>query len=241
MRKELEELRCNKNADRGAIRVGAWRVGAWEDEIPDAGMRFSRVFGRFAGICVVLAVMIFFGADRARGQILHNFEFSGGFGYSTGDNGLAGLTVGTSLWVSRRVSVGFDYDSLYDNSSIGTFDITSIGHTAVKSHLQNFLVGPRVYFSGKRIKKYKFNPFAEVRIGDSLLSQRLQSVNAGSVSASAHSFSWLLGGGGEYSFNNHWSGRLNLDLLRTHIADNGQSRLRIGLGVAYTIAGRGPE
>jgi opacity protein-like surface antigen len=233
MRKESS---CNKNADRCAI-----SIGAWEDENPGAGMRFTRVFRRFAGICVVLAVMIFFGADRARGQIVHNLEFSGGFGYSTGDNGLAGLTVGTSLWMSRRVSLGLDYDSLYDNSSIGTFDLTSIGHTAVKSHLQNFLVGPRVFFSAKRIKKYKFNPFAEVRIGDSLLSQTLRSVNVGSTSASAHSFSWLVGGGGDYAFNSHWSGRVNLDLLRTHIADNGQSRLRIGLGVAYTIAGRGPK
>jgi opacity protein-like surface antigen len=185
--------------------------------------------------------MIFFGADRARGQIIHNLEVSGGFAYSTGDNGVAGLTVGTSLWVSPRVSLGLDYDSLYDNSSIGAFDLTSIGHTAVKSHLQNFLVGPRVFFSAKRIKKYNFSPFAEVRIGDSLLSQRLRSVNAGSASASAHSFSWLLGGGGEYAFNRHWSGRLNLDLLRTHIADNGQSRLRIGLGMAYTFAGRGTK
>ena len=125
-----KESKCNKNTDRGVMSIGAWDV-----ENP-GGMRFTTEFRRFAGICIVLAVMIFFGADRARGQILHNLEVSGGFGYSTGDNGLAGLTVGTSLWVSRRVSLGFDYDSLYDNSSIGTFDLTSVGHTAVKSHLQ---------------------------------------------------------------------------------------------------------
>ncbi len=231
-----KESRCNKNPDRGVM-----SIGAWENENRGDGKRFTRVFRQFAGIGIVLAVMIWFGADRAHGQLVHNLEVSGGFGYSTGDNGVAGLTVGTSLWMSRRVSLGFDYDSFYDNSSIGAFDLTSAGHTTVKSHLQNFLVGPRIFFSPKRIKKYRFNPFAEVRIGDSLLSQTIRSVNVGSASASAHSFSWLLGGGGDYAFNNHWSGRLNLDLLRTHLADNGQSRLRIGLGVAYTFAGRGPR
>jgi opacity protein-like surface antigen len=223
----------NTNCDTGGRRVGQQKSLARGN--------FQGPSKRLGGICLILAMVMFCGVSRARGQIINNFEFSGGFAYSTGDGGLGGLTVGTSLWVHPRVSLGLDYDSVYDNSSIGTFELTSIGHTAVKSHLQNFLVGPRVFFSAKRIKKYHFNPFAEVKIGDSLLSQSLRSVNVGSASGSAHSFSWMLGGGADYAFNRHWSGRLNLDLLRTHLADVGQSRLRIGVGVAYTIAGRGTK
>ena len=70
---------------------------------------------------------------------INNFEFSGGFAYNTGMADLGGLTVGTSLWMNRRFRWVSDYDSVYDNSSIGTFELTSIGHTAVKSHLQNFV------------------------------------------------------------------------------------------------------
>lgn len=58
------------------------------------------------------------------------------------------------------------------------------------------------------------------------------------MSASDSAFSWMLGGGLEYLLNPHWSGRANLEFLRTHLANEGQSRLRLVLGVTYTFGSR---
>ena len=48
----------------------------------------------------------------------------------------------------------------------------------------------------------------------------------------------MLGGGAGYVLSPHWAARANFDLLRTHFADSGQSRLRFVLGVAYTFGQR---
>jgi hypothetical protein len=70
-----------------------------------------------------------------------------------------------------------------------------------KSHLENFLVGPRIFFSTNWTDKHKLNPFGEVQIGGSHLNQKVSQVNMPTVSASETDFSWLLGGGGiAYTF-----------------------------------------
>jgi ketosteroid isomerase-like protein len=48
----------------------------------------------------------------------------------------------------------------------------------------------------------------------------------------------MLGGGADYLFSDHWSGRANVDFLRTHLANEGQSRLRLVLGIRYTFGSR---
>ena len=180
-------------------------------------------------------------SHRAAAQIIDNLEFGGGYVHVSGDNGLDGYNLSGGLWVNRRVSLGVDFDSVYDSSVVGVFDTTSIGHTAVKSHLEDYLVGPRVFFSSHHIKKYRFDPFAEVEIGGTHLHQQIQQVGSPTQAASANSFTWLLGGGADYHFNPKWSGRLKLDFMRTHLGDTGQSRLRFGLGIAYTIGARGTK
>jgi opacity protein-like surface antigen len=166
-----------------------------------------------------------------------NLEFSGGYAHLSGDGGTNGLTGGVGLWLNRRVSLNFEYDSAWDTSNLGVFEFTSVGSTAVKSHIQNWMIGPRLFFPPKELKKYKFDPFANFLIGGSHLSQKIQQLNA-SQSASGDSFSWELGGGADYQFNSQWFGRLGLDLLRTHFANEGQSHLRLVLSVGYTFAPR---
>ena len=56
-------------------------------------------------------------------------------------------------------------------------------------------------------------------------------MNVGTVATQDTAFSWLLGGGGEFRIDNHFAARVSADLLRTHIADEGQSRIRVILGV----------
>jgi hypothetical protein len=167
-----------------------------------------------------------------------NLEVNGGWVHATGDFGVDGFEIGGAYWVTSRVALAGNYDSAWDTSRVGSFELTSVGLITVKSHLQNFMVGPRIFFAKKKIKKYAFSPFAEVQLGGSHLNTKIEQVSAGEQSASDSSFSWLLGGGADYVFSQHWAARLNLDLLRTHFADAGQSRLRFVLGIAYTFGDR---
>src|ERR1700735_1231476 len=73
-------------------------------------------------------------------------EFSGAWAHISGDNGLDGFDAGAALWPQGRVSLAFDYDSAWDTSSLGAFALTSVGLISLHSHLQDFLVGPRIHF-----------------------------------------------------------------------------------------------
>jgi len=167
-------------------------------------------------------------------------DVNGGYTHISGDGGLDGFNVGASVWFSRRLSMGFDYDSGWDTSHLGVFELTQTGVIVTKSHLQNFLVGPRIFFPGvlKSEEKHiaKLIPFAEVELGASHLNSSLESPSAGtSQSASDNAFSWMVGGGADYRFSAHLAGRFKLDFLRTHFADTGQSRARLVVGIMYSL------
>jgi opacity protein-like surface antigen len=171
----------------------------------------------------------------AHGQGL---ELNGGWAHNTGDFGTNGFNVGGAWWLTNRVTIAGNYDTGWNTTTLSTFTFTQIGAIAVKSHLQNFLVGPRIFFSTDWTNKYKLNPFGEVQIGGSHLNQKISQVNHPTVSASDTEFSWLLGGGVDYLLTPHWSARANLGLLRTHFANEGQSHFRLVLGITYTFGSR---
>ena len=77
-----------------------------------------------------------------------SLELSGGYAHISGDGGLDGFNVGAAAWVTHRVSLAFDYDSAWDTSHLGAFELTQTGVIVTKSHLQDFLVGPRISFPG---------------------------------------------------------------------------------------------
>ena len=164
-------------------------------------------------------------------------EVSGGWAHATGDFGLDGFDIGAAWWFSPKVSLSANYDDTYDTSRIGTFEFTTVGAIVSKSHLQNFLVGPRFYFSGQKIKKYKITPFGEAQFGVTHLNAKIKEGLAPTISNSDSAFSWMLGAGVDYPLTSHFSARSNLDLLRTHLNAEGQSRLRFVLGIAYTFGG----
>jgi Domain of unknown function (DUF4440)/Outer membrane protein beta-barrel domain len=176
--------------------------------------------------------------QTAQGQDL---ELGGGWSHVTGDNGTDGFNVGAAWWFTKRVTMAADYDSTWDTSSLTNFAFTQVGAIATKSHLQSFVLGPRVFFSTSWTDKHKLIPFGEAQFGVSHLSQKVTQTNMPSVSASDTAFSWMLGGGADYLLSPHWSGRANLDLLRTHLANEGQSRLRLVLGIRYTFGSRTPK
>ena len=172
----------------------------------------------------------------ARGQGL---ELNGAWAHVTGDFGTDGFNVGGAWWFTKHITVAGDYESSWDTTSLSNFAFTSVGAFAVKSHLQSALFGPRIFFSTKWTDKYKLNPFGEAEFGVSHLSQTVQQASTGTnLNATDTEFAWLLGGGADYKFNPHFSGRVNLDFFRTHFANEGQSRLRLLVGITYTFGSR---
>lgn len=168
-------------------------------------------------------------------------ELGGGWSHVTGDNGTDGFNVGAAWWFTKRVTLAADYDSTWDTSSLTNFAFTQIGGIATKSHLQSILFGPRIFFSTSWTDKHKLNPFGEAEFGVSHLSQTVTQTTMPSFSASGSAFTWMLGGGADYLLSSHWSARANLDFQRTHLANEGQSRLRLVLGVRYTFGRREPN
>jgi hypothetical protein len=173
--------------------------------------------------------------QTARGQGL---ELHGGWAHITGDFGTDGFNVGGAWWFTKHITIAGDYESAWDTSNLSNFAFTQVGAIAVKSHLQSALFGPRIFFSTDWTHEHKLNPFGEAQFGVSHLHQEISQVNMPTVSASDSGFSWMVGGGAEYLFSSHWSGRANLDFLRTHLANEGQSRLRLIMGITYTLGSR---
>ena len=189
-------------------------------------------------VAIVLLSIVIALPSALRAQIVHNLEFSGGWAHVTGNNGLDGFNVGTALWLSRRISVAFDFDRAHDTSSLTAFALNS-GLITTKSSMENYLIGPRVFFNPRGVKILRtLQPFAEFQVGGSHLHSEISQVGGTTQRASDNAGTWLLGGGGDVVLSKHWVGRANLDLLRTHFANAGQSSLRLVFGVAYSFSSR---
>lgn len=173
------------------------------------------------------------------GAQLERVEVSGGWTHLTGNNGLDGLNAGAGYYVTNHVSVVGDFDFLWDTSKSSVFDLLpSTGAITFKSNEQNYLVGGRVRILGfkplKTLEKRKILPFGEILFGTSRLHQEVKDT-AGTISAEAsdRAFTWAFGGGVDYTLSAKWVARGRVDFVRTHFADEGQSRLRLNLGLAY--------
>jgi hypothetical protein len=164
-------------------------------------------------------------------------ELAGGWQYINGSNG-NGFNVGAGWYFTHHIQVAFGYDSTWKDTTIGTFQVTQIGLVTSKTRLQNWLVGPRVFFYDGEAHKHRFSVFGELQFGGSHTNTKLELITMPTISTSDTGFTWMLGGGAEYAITRHWRARGNVDLLRTHFANAGQSRLRAGLGVAYTFGTR---
>jgi opacity protein-like surface antigen len=206
----------------------------------EAGMLVHGVLLKSCKWCAILVVLTFLAtllsSQDARGQGL---ELGGGWAHDTGNFGTDGFDAHAAWWFTKRVTLAGDYDSTWDTSTLSTFAFTQSGPVAVKSHLQNVLFGPRVFFSTQWTDKHKLNPFGEAEFGVSHLSQTVTQINMPTVSESDSGFSWMLGGGADYLLSSHWSARINLDFLRTHFGNQGQSHLRMVIGLSYTFGSRG--
>jgi opacity protein-like surface antigen len=118
------------------------------------------------------------------------------------------------------------------------FQNTPVGQVSTRNHLQDWLFGPRIFFLTREVQKRRAGLFGEAQFGWSHLSSSLSAPTFSTVSTHDTAFSWMLGGGADYMVSAHWSVRGKLDFLRTHFANAGQSRLRVGVGVTYTFRNR---
>ncbi len=91
--------------------------------------------------------------------------------------------------------------------------------------MHSFDVGPRITY---RLSSGRIGAFGHLLFGFSHTN-----VNATGASDSDSSFSWVLGGGANYFFTQHFGGRAQLDLLRTNFFNQGASHPRIALGLLY--------
>jgi hypothetical protein len=165
-------------------------------------------------------------------------ELAGGYQHITGNQGTNGFNFGAGWYFTNKVSLVADYDTTWNTSTIGTFQATSVGLISSHAHLQNWLFGPRVFFGSGQVYNHTMRFFGEANFGVSHLGSELKQAGQSTISTSESSFAWMLGGGADIHITPHWTGRGNIDLLRTHFASAGQSRLRIGLGVSYTFGSR---
>ena len=169
----------------------------------------------------------------------YRWELSGGYAHISGNQGLNGFNAGASFFLNPSISLGFNFDGVWDTTILGSgvFAFTNIGLVTSKSHLYDYMSGPRIYFPGVFKPHCGVNalpvlrPFVQAQFGESTLFTQVTSVNVGTVAAQDTAFSWLLGGGGDFRIDDHFAARVSADLLRTHIADSGQSRIRVILGV----------
>jgi opacity protein-like surface antigen len=188
-------------------------------------------------VTLVLPALLLCWLAVPAGASAQGLELAGGWAYITGNNG-NGFNVGAGWYFTNHVQLAADYDTVWKDNIIGTFQLTSLGLVTSKTHLQNWLFGPRVFFYSRDVHKRRMNVFGEAQFGFSHTRTRLELVNMPSTSTTDNGFSWMLGGGAEYAITRHWAARGKLDLLRTHFANAGQSRLRLGIGLAYTFGTR---
>jgi Outer membrane protein beta-barrel domain len=184
-----------------------------------------------AGVVSMLVI-----PGRASAQ--QNLELAGGWTHITGNFGQDGFDFGAGWNFTNKVQLAADYDTAWKNSVVGTFQTTPVGEVTTHNHLQDWLFGPRIFFGTGQLRHRRVDTFGEVQFGWSHLGSSIAAPAFSTISTTDTAFAWMFGGGADYVVSRHWSVRGKLDLLRTHFAAAGQSRLRVGLGVTYTFANR---
>jgi len=175
-----------------------------------------------------------------------NIEFYGGYRHISGDQGLDGFNVGGGLFPIPRFELYLTYDNTYDNSTIGTFALTSVGSTLVNSHMQEILTGPRYFLPGVlkshgHVEGHLLIPYIDAGFGEARLHTDVRAVNIAAAQAADTAFAWQMGGGADYRMYRHFTLRGDLGFLRTHFANGGQGRIRLGLSVLWSARPRATQ
>jgi hypothetical protein len=175
-----------------------------------------------------------------------DLEFSGGYRHISGDQGLDGYNLGIGWNAIPKFQLFLDYDGVYDNSTLGVFALTSTGAALVNSHLQELLTGPRYFLPGAfkghgHVQGHLMIPWVSAGFGEARLHTDLRQVNIAAVQAADTAFAWMIGGGADFRVYPHFAIRGDLGFLRTHFANGGQGRVRLGLTVVWSLRSRATQ
>jgi Outer membrane protein beta-barrel domain len=175
-----------------------------------------------------------------------NIEFYGGYRHISGDQGLDGYNLGGGWNPIPAFQLYLTYDGTYDNSTIGSFALTQVGATLVNSHMQEILTGPRYFLPGAfkghgHVEGHLLIPYVEAGFGEARLHTDLREVNVAAVQAADTAFAWQIGGGADFRLYRHWTVRSDFGFLRTHFANSGQGRVRLGIGLVWSARPRAIE
>ncbi|HEX5434865.1 MAG TPA: outer membrane beta-barrel protein [Candidatus Angelobacter sp.] len=153
-----------------------------------------------------------------------------GYSHSSNfDTGLNGWIVAGNYSLNNSwLGVEGEISGHYGSQNLSGLPILIPGAPAsLENSLYNFNFGPRVTW---RAPDQPYNVFGHLLFGGSHAK-----ISAAGISQSDGAFSWVLGGGADYNFNQNWAGRAQLDLLHTNFFSNGQSHPRISLGIVYRL------
>jgi hypothetical protein len=186
---------------------------------------------------VVLIALFFLSFQR---DAFAQFELETGYSHLSGNFGLDGFHAGVGYHFNRYITLVGETEFVWDTSQIGVFDLTpTLAGIRLKSNEQNYLGGGRIRIIGwkamKTLEKRKILPYAEILMGVSRLNQKITNVltSTQSFDATDQAFTYVLGGGVDYTLTRGWMARGSVDLVRTHFVDSGQSRVRVHVGLGY--------
>lgn len=202
-------------------------------------LRSTRVRRIFKSALITAAVVITTSFLFPTGANAQGLAFDAGWSHVTGNFGMDGFTLGSSWFFTPKLAVAANYDDAWNTDRVGNFAFTSVGAIATKSHLQDFLVGPRYFFSSYDVAhNHTIIPFVDVRFGVTHLHQEVQEGITPAAINQDSAFSWLIGGGVDYPLTPHWMARGELGLLRTHLNAQPESHARLAISIAYLFGSR---
>lgn len=187
---------------------------------------------RFLPLVVILA-LTFCGlspAAHAQQDEQPPIDIFGGYSRSSNfDTGLNGWIVSGNLNFARNLGVEGDISGHYGKHGLGGLPIIIPNLPSdVTTNMHNFDFGPRYTW---RSEDHPFNVFGHLLFGVSHANLHAPGIADDSDS----SFSWVLGGGGDYNFRPNWAARAQLDYLHTDFFSNGEGHPRFSLGLVYRL------
>ncbi|HYX52746.1 MAG TPA: outer membrane beta-barrel protein [Candidatus Limnocylindrales bacterium] len=160
------------------------------------------------------------------------FDVFAGYSHSSNfDTGLNGWIFSGNYDFSQYLGVEGDFSGHYGSHGLGGLPILLPGvPSSVNTNMYNYNFGPRFTW---RSPEQPFNVFGHLLFGGGHASISAPGV----ASQSDSSYTWVLGGGADYNFNNNWAGRAQFDYLHTNFFSNGEGHPRISFGIVYRLGG----
>ncbi len=191
---------------------------------------------------IITLILLLSISARAQATDTYGNENHFFFGYTTqtGNFGPNGFEVGLDYRLRSFLAIAAEGSFMFSSERINDVEtnLTPNRRTDVRLSASNYNIqaGPRFFFP-KAFRQPKMVPFGHLLFGVSRESAdfELTSQDDQIGSAADTNWSWTLGGGVDYWFNEKWSVRGKVDLLKTHFGGEGQTKARFTASVVYNF------